>query len=107
LRACGNGKASPSVVIGELKYIIKSRLAQQQGDFKILHQLAFVPLRNIGIGRAEDAIDLGTTSQDAVAGFANKNPDFRIGKFTLRRRDSWREQKRVSDMAEFDEQDSH
>ena len=66
-----------------------------------------MPLRDIGIGRAEDAIDLWTTRQNAVAGFAHKNPDFRFGKFLLRRRNGRREKKRVSDMAELDEQDSH
>jgi hypothetical protein len=82
--ACGEGEKTGAVVVGEFEDVVETRAAQEQGEGEIGEDAVFRALRGVGVGGGEDAVDLRATGEDAVAGFADEDPNLGLREFLLR-----------------------
>ena len=57
---------------------------EEGGEFQVGEPAEIASLGGVGVCRGEDAVDLGAAGEDAVAGFADENPDFGMGVFFFR-----------------------
>jgi hypothetical protein len=87
--------------------MVELRAAEERGEAEVGDPAAFRSFRGVGVRGDEDAVDLGAAGEDAVAGFADEDPDLGVGEFLLRGDDGGREQEGVADVAEFDIEEAH
>ena len=107
LGAGSYGEEASAVVIGEFEDKIEICSPEEGGELQVGEEAAGAALGGIRVRGGEDAVDLGAAGEDAVTGFANKDPDLGMGVFFFRGGDGGGEQQRVADVAELDEEDSH
>ncbi len=78
------GQEAGTVVVGEFEDEIEMGAAEEGGEFQVGEPAEIASLGGVRVCGGEDAVDLGTAGEDAVAGFADENPDFGMGVFFFR-----------------------
>lgn len=105
--AGGDGEEAGAVVVGEFEDEVEAALAKEGGEFEVGHPVTGFAFGGVGVRCREDVVDLRAAGQNAVAGFTHEHPNLGLRELLLGGDEGGCEQERISDVAEFDEEDSH
>ena len=82
--AGGNSKEAGTVVVSKFEDKVEIGLAEQGCEFQVCNPIAVVAFCGVRVCCGEYTIDLRSSSENGVAGFAHENPNLGIREFGLR-----------------------